>query len=471
MGTIRRQPSRRREQCARARRPAPPGSSPRSVRPPGRRVDVAAGEPLHHPCHRRRHRRPRARLESLVGEGASGRPACAGHLPRRLDVSSGRRQPGVLHADAAQRSAEHSAPDRLLPRRRQQPAAPVFLCAGRIWRVSPGARPVALADRPSFLVRPASRRPCRRPFSCSAGRRRHLRVCVLEALLRQPGPVQHRQQPVGALLRALAAADGAGAAPTSAQRGAGRPLFGLPGLGRTHLCLLSPDLCRAAFSLPVDYVNHRCAPRPRPALARIGPASRTDCRALCGCRPHISGRHRADPGGHAAGPARRRRFLCQRRRLRRHLQRGSLWLSCADALAPARGRLGGHATLSQRQRAAYLCRVRWPVADRDRAGRCGAAAWQPALDLVLAADAGHLLAVDARPAGALAGRSDSHPRPIRAGQPGALFQRQPLPQPLQRDVDARGGGLRQLGRGVAAGARRGSPRRDPCRRRCGDLPG
>jgi hypothetical protein len=123
---------------------------------------------------------------------------------------------------------------------------------------------------------------------------------------------------------------------------------GLPGLGRTHLCLLSPDLCRAALSLPVDYVNHRCAPRSRPALAHLGPTSRTDCRALCGCRPHISGRHRADPGGHAAGPAHRRGFLCQRRRLRRHLQRGSLWLSCADAPAPGRGRLGGCAALSQR---------------------------------------------------------------------------------------------------------------------------
>jgi hypothetical protein len=185
------------------------------------------------------------------------------HLPRRLDVSSGANQPGLLHADAAQRVAEHSACRLGLSLVvANNVVLLASLCSPRLGRIcwcsiSDGGwrhdNRCPFLRRQQRLMRrgqaSATQLACgalaggaiyafasSKLFYASLGQfniasSQWIPFCVL-LLLRMVRPAEQRRHP---------------SAVSDCGRGAGRALFRLSTVGRADLRLVSVDLCGVAL--------------------------------------------------------------------------------------------------------------------------------------------------------------------------------------------------------------------------------
>ena len=100
------------------------------------------------------------------------------------------------------------------------------------------------ADIASNSSKHATRNTQHHLFRRSSICRCDLCLCLVQALLCRPGPVQYCQQPVDSLLRLVSAAHDPRPddPPRPARGGVGRSLSRLPGLGRTDLCDIFVDL-------------------------------------------------------------------------------------------------------------------------------------------------------------------------------------------------------------------------------------
>ena len=199
-------------------------------------------------------------VEPLVDQLPVDRPAQPRHLSCRLDVPPDQHQSGILHAHSTQWPHQHPGPERFQPRNRKQCAVVVIICAGRIrcfptespGTSSAGRDPASVGHNPTSVGReyhnrkppallPVGTAPgfvpgftrsdtgivwlshrtrvwrarClfvrahRAGYCCSSRCRSGLRLCFLQAVLCQFGPVQYRQQSVDSFLSLVLVADGA----------------------------------------------------------------------------------------------------------------------------------------------------------------------------------------------------------------------------------------------------------------------